>query len=279
MKNTKQPMFMVTLNENAQLKQIKQQIQYLDHTKIIWDNYINKRRITQCHRCQTWGHATSNCYAKPACLKCAGEHLTKDCVKPKTTPAKCVNCGEDHPANATCCAAYKARLEIAESRVNMKSQKRIMTSKYHQTPGITDHNQFPALTQRGSTATETPVQRSAAARQQQQSRYTAEKSSQPQQLTAQRVPSQQEDIRTRALYGTVVTNGQQYANNSAEGNNNFSNLSELLQLSKEVKELNKIFDIRKMITVVRTLKNQLLQCDTEGEKFQIFLSFCDNLNG
>lgn len=283
MKNTKQPMYMVTLNGNAQINQIKQQVRFLDHTKITWDNYINKRRITQCHRCQTWGHATTNCYAKPACLKCAGEHLTKDCVKPKTTPAQCVNCGEDHPANATCCAAYKARLEIVESRANMKNQKRTTmptsTRKYQQIPAIADHNHFPALIHRESTATETSVHRSAAARHLQSNRYTAEEPSQPHHLTAQRISTQRQDTRARASYGTVVSSGQQINSNFAEGNNNPSNLSELLQLSREVKELNKIFDIRKMITAVRTLKNELLQCDTEGEKFQIFLSFCDNLNG
>lgn len=285
MKNTKQPMFMVTLNENVQIKQIKQEVKYLGHTKIIWDNYINKRRITQCHRCQAWGHATSNCYAKPACLKCAEGHLTKDCEKPKTIPAKCVNCGEDHPANATCCAAYKARLEMVESRSKTKIYKNTMdtrlipTSRYQPLPTFSDHSQFPTIAYQKPTAKETPVQRPTATYTLQQNQPAAMSSSQPQESTAKKTTAEQDNTSVRNSYSVATTKRHQNTYNLADTKNNTSHVSELLQLSKEVRELSKIFDISKMITAVRTLKNQLLQCETEGEKFQIFLAFCDNLNG
>lgn len=111
---------MVTFASNIQIKTLQHNVPYLQYTKIEWNNYINKRRITQCHKCQVWGHATSNCYAVPACLKCAEGHLTQDCKKASTTPARCVNSGSDHPANATCCVAYKAGLEMSEMRVTNK---------------------------------------------------------------------------------------------------------------------------------------------------------------
>lgn len=79
-KNTKQTKYMVTFLGNMQIKQQSQLAKYICNTKIIWEHYINKR-ITQCRRCQGWGHATINCYAEPACLKCAEGHLTKDCKK------------------------------------------------------------------------------------------------------------------------------------------------------------------------------------------------------
>jgi len=49
-------------------------------------------------------------------LKCAEGHLTQDCNKSKDVPAKCVNCGEDHPTNATICQEYQKRLKSIELR-------------------------------------------------------------------------------------------------------------------------------------------------------------------
>lgn len=95
MKGTKKPIFMVTI-ATVKLSLIKQKEQYVCYTKVEWDYYINKRRLAQCYRCQEWEHATMNCYADPACLKCTGEHLTKDYKKPKSEPAKCMNCHKDY---------------------------------------------------------------------------------------------------------------------------------------------------------------------------------------
>ncbi|EFN90086.1 Nucleic-acid-binding protein from transposon X-element, partial [Harpegnathos saltator] len=106
MKGTIKPMLLVIVDK-IKIGMLKQKTQYVCYTKVIWDNYINKRRLAEYHRRQEWGHATINCHADPACLKCAGEHLTKKCKKPVSEPAKCINCSKDHPANVTICEAYK----------------------------------------------------------------------------------------------------------------------------------------------------------------------------
>ncbi|CAD6221968.1 GSCOCG00011677001-RA-CDS, partial [Cotesia congregata] len=106
MKGTNYPIFIVAVTVDTLLKHVKQKARLLCNTKVTWENYETKRRASQCHRCQEWGHATINCFAEPACLKCGEAHLTKDCVKSKDTPAKCVNCAGDHPANATICKSY-----------------------------------------------------------------------------------------------------------------------------------------------------------------------------
>ncbi|KMQ84399.1 gag-like protein [Lasius niger] len=122
MKNTKQTKHMVTFLGNIQIKQLIQQAKYICSTKISWEYYINKRRITQCRRCQGWGHATVNCYAELACLKCAKGYFTKDCQKSINIAAKCANCGLDHPANATICQEYQRRLKIIEQRIKLQQQ-------------------------------------------------------------------------------------------------------------------------------------------------------------
>lgn len=45
-----------------------------------------------------------------------------------------------------------------------------------------------------------------------------------------------------------------------------------------MKELNQMFNLKKMITLVKELKSQLLQYQTEGQKCEVFLTFSDNLN-
>ncbi|CAH1384655.1 unnamed protein product, partial [Tenebrio molitor] len=71
-----------------------------------------RRPCYLCHRCQRWGHATSNCNAAPRCLKCAGDHYTythKDTVP--EGEVKCANCGGAHVASHVSCPAYKSRVQ------------------------------------------------------------------------------------------------------------------------------------------------------------------------
>ncbi|XP_052746506.1 uncharacterized protein LOC128199707 [Bicyclus anynana] len=67
----------------------------------------NRGRIGQCHRCQTYGHSQRNCFARPRCVKCLGDHGTIDCPRKERiaeVPPSCVLCGEaGHPANYRGC--------------------------------------------------------------------------------------------------------------------------------------------------------------------------------
>ena len=367
MKNTRQPLYMVTFTSNIQLKALQHKVPYLQYTKIEWNNYINKRRITQCHKCQVWGHATNNCYAAPACLKCAEGHLTQDCKKASTTPAKCINCGGDHPANATCCVAYKARLELIEMRATNKSQRTSPKDNAQPIPTISDRGEFPGLpknksTQDGVVENQPTTQRSV---------YNHRPAT-----TSGQLPHQNNKLSYASnltlvnsnLFNTIQNQKKRATNttdNNVNNNSIFLLLTTLITTSagrsgavyvriqlrfcrqtltrqdllwicrssagrsaadpaarlthpiapsegriccgsavhlpadpalsdpavhlltdcrqgcyqgNEVKELNKIFDIKKMLVEVKKLKNQLLQCENEAHKFQVFLNFCDNLN-
>lgn len=87
----------------------------IGYSKIIWEIFKNKKGISQCHRCQKWGHSTINCNLKPNCMKCGEQHLTKGC---KNKEAKCVNCEGAHFANSIECPTYIKKLELKEK--NMK---------------------------------------------------------------------------------------------------------------------------------------------------------------
>ena len=45
--------------------------------------------IGQCHRCQLFGHTSSNCRSNPRCVKCGDNHYTHDCIKNKTNSQMC----------------------------------------------------------------------------------------------------------------------------------------------------------------------------------------------
>lgn len=118
LKNTKSPIYMVILKNKITTKQLNTQCNILHYTKIRWANYENKRALIQCKRCQEWGHATSNCFSKPRCVKCIENHLTNECTQTERDKVQCCNCRGKHPANSVNCPTYIKMLD------NLKRTKR-----------------------------------------------------------------------------------------------------------------------------------------------------------
>ncbi|GBP89501.1 Nucleic-acid-binding protein from transposon X-element [Eumeta japonica] len=78
----------------------------------------------QCHRCQLYGHAATNCHAPPRCVKCLDPHWTKECSRTRDSEGKpaCCNCGSDHTANyGGCPAAPKPNRKVAIIKIVQKS--------------------------------------------------------------------------------------------------------------------------------------------------------------
>lgn len=113
-----------------------------------WED-LKKRLVTQCRRCQRFGHAASNCAHFYRCVKCTRKHQPGECQKLNTEDPDCVNCGKTgHPANYTQCPEY---IKFAEARATqiqenaekaMKKTKRppvFFTSKPY-TPGVSFAN-------------------------------------------------------------------------------------------------------------------------------------------
>lgn len=70
---------------------------------VIVESLKIKQETVQCHRCQLFGHAQKNCRDDFKCMKCSENHSTHLCEKPRTTPAKCANCGGEHTAKYLLC--------------------------------------------------------------------------------------------------------------------------------------------------------------------------------
>ena len=121
--------YIATTANNILLKDM-QNIKHILHTKIRIEVYINKKQITQCKRCQRWGHVMANCTNLWTCVRCGDLHASYLCDKKdkQLHTAKCANCGEAHPSTSNKCVVYLQKLKVKESRRNELSVQRDPTT-------------------------------------------------------------------------------------------------------------------------------------------------------
>ncbi|KAJ8667765.1 hypothetical protein QAD02_009428 [Eretmocerus hayati] len=113
------PLYLITFDSTVDMKEVWR-IKHLYYVNVFWDRYKNPRKITQCHKCQKFGHGSSNCYNEARCLHCAEKHLTNTCSTKDATP-KCTNCSKDHRANSYECEEYIKRLNAVAANKHQQS--------------------------------------------------------------------------------------------------------------------------------------------------------------
>jgi len=102
------------------------------------EKFMNAGADSFCGVCSGWGHVEAKCGAlrMPACMLCAGRHLTKDhkcnVVGCKANAGqncthnvdKCVNCKGNHIAKANCCVKKQEAIKNArEERCTWKERE------------------------------------------------------------------------------------------------------------------------------------------------------------
>ncbi|KAI5644778.1 associated with zinc fingers domain-containing protein [Phthorimaea operculella] len=111
----------------------------------------------QCHNCQVYGHSSRTCHAIPRCVKCADNHSTAQCTRPKKTdppaadsstpalPPVCVLCGETgHPANYRGCPrAPKANPKVLARLLAKAAQANKSAGAQKQPSDTADNCNFP----------------------------------------------------------------------------------------------------------------------------------------
>lgn len=89
--------------------------------------------VIQCHRCQQFGHTSSNCSFLYRCVQCTGAHNPGCCPRNtnKQLPIECINCKAgglnefNHTANDLRNCQYYANIESSRDRIKNAVSKKI----------------------------------------------------------------------------------------------------------------------------------------------------------
>lgn len=116
----------------------------VDGIAIRWEMFKkSEKKVTQCFRCQQWGHAASNCGRPVRCVKCNDSHPQGECTrKSREGSPTCCNCGGSHAANFRGCPSYVQHLEKTKSRTGKTSVNPVSHRTQTQ---LNIQSQFPAL--------------------------------------------------------------------------------------------------------------------------------------
>ena len=86
------------------------------------------RNVKPCYRCGRLGHNGQRCKNSPACLKCAGTHLTEKCTSEKKC---CVNCSFSNNTFGNNYDTNQVTTDRQECKIlNAKVNKAINTTEY-----------------------------------------------------------------------------------------------------------------------------------------------------
>ncbi|GFQ89628.1 nucleic-acid-binding protein from transposon X-element [Trichonephila clavata] len=97
------PLFMLSMERTEFHKSIFRSVTAIVYVKVIVEILRKKYGPPQCFRCQGFFHSSKFCTRTPRCVKCAGNHLAKECEKLFGDKPKCCLCGGEHPANFLGC--------------------------------------------------------------------------------------------------------------------------------------------------------------------------------
>lgn len=106
------PLFLVIVEKEGEGTPKIDEVVSLYHTRVKVEPYHGREGPAQCYKCLGFHHSSHACERKTTCLRCAGEHIVKDCPKPREEK-KCANCQESHIGIYGGCPA---RLKIIQAR-------------------------------------------------------------------------------------------------------------------------------------------------------------------
>lgn len=80
--NENNPVYLVHFEMDTNFFTLTTQHNIIDNLVIKWEKF-NKtsKRLTQCHRCQQYGHSSINCGMKFKCVKCIESHEPGNCSR------------------------------------------------------------------------------------------------------------------------------------------------------------------------------------------------------
>jgi hypothetical protein len=92
-------------------------IRDLLHCRVTIEPPKKYKGIPQCTNFQQPGHTKSFCYRQATCVKCAGDHHSKQCTKHSKSDPTCALCKEKgHTANYKGCPVYQKKLKAQQPK-------------------------------------------------------------------------------------------------------------------------------------------------------------------
>lgn len=238
-RKVRNPFFMISYKHEVNLKDVRN-IRYICSIKVTWDKYRNTRKVTQCHRCQGFGHGTIGCNRFPRCVKCAENHLTAECKLTDLTNPKCVNCKENHTANFSGCKVYQDRLQVIEKQRALRSRVSNLTKR------------IAAQTTDPPTNVDPP-----------QNSYSSRLKSNSHQTTELQETQKLQECDAKGSMQSALARAKENYDNITQLNDSFSKLEEVCNL-------------KEMCMFVNTLVEHMKHRTTKVEKLQGLLEFFSN---
>lgn len=94
----KLPIFSIKFEPQTKISDLNKE-RFVCYCKVHWEKQISKKTlVTQCYKCQVFGHIAKNCFRIEKCGVCAGAHNTKECIVDNVQNYKCANCDGNHMA-------------------------------------------------------------------------------------------------------------------------------------------------------------------------------------
>ncbi|GFQ76025.1 RNA-directed DNA polymerase from mobile element jockey [Trichonephila clavata] len=108
------PLFMLSMERSEKHKSIFTTVTSICYIKVKVEILRKKYGPPQCFRCQGFFHSIKFCTRTPRCVKCAENHLAKECEKSFNDKLKCCLCGGEHPENFLGCP--KPRIDAEKEK-------------------------------------------------------------------------------------------------------------------------------------------------------------------
>jgi hypothetical protein len=123
------PIYIVAFDDSSiNLPALNHNHKVINQLIVKWEALDNKKKKhTQCHNCQRWGHSSSNCGYSYRCIKCTENHKPGECKRTSrddiNSQIQCVNCLQSHAANSTSCEAFKKYIQFVDNKRGTKIKR------------------------------------------------------------------------------------------------------------------------------------------------------------